>query len=660
MTDEKLCLLLRDPQQESSFGSLSLGSLDRDDNPKVQEKVSDEPPTLRHSGSPNEISQGWGVLYPANPLGRKLFSAIEELWDWRDKQLRDTSPILRAHRWEIGYGQSARAFLASEYLRLARYKQPLYILILGDFDWIGLDFERTLSDQALVGRLCLQKVEDYRAYAKKIVRCEGAERTEKTRSTPRILLYSPGGGEGWAGDEAIECSDEQMIKPIHQHLVDYSVGRWQLDRDGIFRCGPRSQRDNQKTWADAVKLATANEPTVLISVSHGAGSEHFDAETQRKEQGRMYDEERDLISLDDLSERPFLPQGAWFYNACFGAGTPKESLFEPWLRRMRAAKLFRAGADVAATQARGEHGFVARQPKLALANPEGPLVVYAHADIAFTYSFAQGGGQAAHGEGSAPTAISELADELIQGSRAGVALNMFADPIHAASHEVQKAYQRLAMRSSEVVNRLVDDRDLTALPPELRGRVAKAVAERLTVGGREAITVQGVALSAGVHTSLLLTAYGGDESREQFTLRNQNWMAFHDLKSWILLGDPAARLPIRKNLKRRRITASEFFGYEISSRRVPSEKQTTEPAPAPPAAADAPAGLEVPAHLSAALGDDDEMLAAIRGFRAARTRGETGRSVARDYGVTLEALKNWDAFVDRLIRWSLSRVRARE
>ncbi len=656
MNTDELHLLLFDPDKPDAYGPLSKDTLGQTTDPEAVPEA-EAPDTLRHAGSMNNIDQGWGVLYPDTAEGTEKLAAISELVRWRDEEIKKTSIIAGVRTWAIPEGQRANAFLLDTFYRLRTREKPLFLLILGDFDGIPLEFERVLSDDAIVGRLALPTLEDYRAYAKKVVTSEKRPRRDDTRETPRVVVYNAHvPGRGTFDERALEFGHTHMIVPLIEHLEGYSVEKLQLEREGVFRCGPAFDT----TWGDTRARVAAPSPSILVSLSHGEGKRAWNFESQRQHQGGMLREYGERISLADVAREPFLPEGMWFYNACYSAGTPSHSAYANWVRRLKASRIWPSGFDVTDTLAR-ERAFVARQPQLALANPQGPLVVFGHIDIAFTYNFSEDLGQrsiAPDSQHAVPQSICNFTDQLIQGSRAGVALREFQDPIHTASREIKAAYTSLVSRSDAVAEKLIDKR-YGELASQYHSPVDDAV-RALLARGRESVTLSLIAQKAGVHELTLLAAHGNEDTRNQLRHRYHNWMAYHDLKSWIILGDPAARLPVRKNQPRPLPDPETFFGADFQlarERGADQANETTHPTPAiTTPAGRAAAELPVPPALPSAL-PDDELLAAIRAFVGAATQSDKG-AVADEHGADYADLKRWDDYVNAMLRWSFERCRS--
>jgi hypothetical protein len=186
------------------------------------------------------------------------------------------------------------------------------------------------------------------------------------------------------------------------------------------------------------------------------------------------------LTVEDVSGRPFLPGGLWFCFACFSAGTPARSSYAPWIQRLIDDKA--GGPSLASVRASApvdQRPFVAALPQVALANPDGPLAVIGHVDLAWAYAFQEISG---HNHTSRFTGVLR---ELVKHRRVGVGLNALTRFVSAVNAELTLKYH-----------------------------------------ADEAARTQ------------------GDAPPGEAYHRAHLWMARNDLSGYVLLGDPAVRLPI--------------------------------------------------------------------------------------------------------------------
>ena len=178
----------------------------------------------------------------------------------------------------------------------------------------------------------------------------------------------------------------------------------------------------------------------------------------------------------------FLPGGIWFFMACFGAGTPKSSAFRTWLSELAKEGSFdrQIAAVLHSLPSPGRRAFVATMPQAALANPAGPLAVIAHVDLAWTYGFSN----AMNLSQSRKSRILNPLKVLVRGSRAGLALDDLMGTYRDANNELTSSFE----------------------------------------------------LEADARTE-------GRKDPTNLTERGHLWMLRNDLRGYVLLGDPAVRLP---------------------------------------------------------------------------------------------------------------------
>ncbi|HEX5753553.1 MAG TPA: hypothetical protein VFZ09_45585 [Archangium sp.] len=226
---------------------------------------------------------------------------------------------------------------------------------------------------------------------------------------------------------------------------------------------------------------------VMLSVSHGLGKPRRgwrSLEQQRSQQGALRLASGELLSAEELRTTPFLPEGMWFCLACFGAATPPRSAFHAWLTLLarEGGQKDHAQEVLESLPKEGERPFLAALPQAALANPRGPLAIIGHSDLAWTYGFTTVGA-ASRGRASR---IAGALEVLANGSRAGVALDALMRAYREVNDGLMTEYQ-------ERQDALLEGRPDPVDPVEHAAR----------------------------------------------------WMERNDLRGYVLLGDPAARLCLR-------------------------------------------------------------------------------------------------------------------
>jgi hypothetical protein len=249
-------------------------------------------------------------------------------------------------------------------------------------------------------------------------------------------------------------------------------------------------REIDAEGADAFLAAGATtNPSVLLSISHGLGAPRrgwqSDDEARRR-QGALVLGHNDVLDAERLASQSFLPGGLWFLLACFGAGTPQTSAYHAWLSLLAREGEFggKANSVLASLPTAGQRPFVAALPQAALANPRGPLAVVGHIDLAWTYGFAN----AANLSESRKSRFFSALEVWARGSRAGVGL---------------EALMRFYRETND-------------------------------------------ALMANFQSDADARAQGRGENADH-KQRGHLWMLRNDLRGYVLLGDPAVRLPLARN-----------------------------------------------------------------------------------------------------------------
>jgi hypothetical protein len=249
-------------------------------------------------------------------------------------------------------------------------------------------------------------------------------------------------------------------------------------------------RELEVETVEALLAAGAGaRPSVLLSMSHGLGAPRRgwpSAEEQWRRQGALVLGHDDVLDAERMSGQTFLPGGLWFCFACFGAGTPSVSAYHAWLSELskEGAYAGKAKSVLASLALAGQRPFVASMPQAALRNPAGPLAVIGHMDLAWTYSFS---GVTDLSE-SRKSRIYRPLEVMVRGSRVGVALDALMLSYRETNDALMADYQRAADARA---NNQPDPTD-----PKERGH---------------------------------------------------RWMLRNDLRGYVLLGDPAVRLPLAQH-----------------------------------------------------------------------------------------------------------------
>ncbi|WP_224364393.1 hypothetical protein [Hyalangium versicolor] len=227
---------------------------------------------------------------------------------------------------------------------------------------------------------------------------------------------------------------------------------------------------------------------VMLSMAHGLGRPTqgwVSAEEQRARQGALSVGRAQALTGELMRHTPFLPGGMWFNVSCFGAATPAKSTFHAWVSRLAQEGAWSSPATsvLASLPGAGERPFLAALPQALLANEQGPLAIIGHSDLAWTLSFTD----VENASSSRASRILAVLEVLAKGSRAGVA--------HAA---LMRHYQ--------------EDNDR---------------------------------LMANYQARADAQLYGHPDPTDPVR-HGLLWMRRQDLRGYLLLGDPAARLAVKR------------------------------------------------------------------------------------------------------------------
>lgn len=413
-------------------------------------------------GDTNDLeTQGWCIVYPDSARGHLARKALTPLVTHRKEGGR--VPILEL-RYPSDVWPSSEQWCDRSGLSNAVEKRPYYVLLVGDFDEIPLEIQQCLMRWKAVGRLAFDASDEYAAYAHKVRSCENPE----ARRGNHTLLCCVDDGS-----RAPEWAATELAAPCSRLLRSHRGGEVAVNRMSSSRELLNAARD-----ADAGVLFTASHGQIRPKDSDWPSRDEL-----RRRQGALCFQRPHVLEGGCVANGAFLRGGFWFMLACFGAGTPVESSYAPWINALSPTLLSEGYRKslLAALPRPGEGPFVAALPKAALANPEGPIAVCGHVDIAWTFAWSYAFANTLTG----PSRPERLAGLLLDACR---------------SHRIGHAVQHISEELSRV------DHDLSKLTG---------------VAGRPR-------MQPGVTRDLLIARY----------LINR-----YDLSNYILLGDPAARIP---------------------------------------------------------------------------------------------------------------------
>lgn len=431
---------------------------------------------LRHDGGdPGSLrEQRWGLVVPEGKIGDRLLALVEPLRRARKEQQGHEVVVFRA-RPGIG-PEEASAWWNDVYHHpdVTEADRPRYLLLLGDADLVSWDLQQRLASDTFIGRLCFPAERGYEAYVHKLL----ASERRPPEASARALFCAVKDGS-----PATTLGETGLLAPtLSQTREGREKGTFgSVDIEQLGAGGPVSADD-------IVAAAAAGRPTLLFSISNGCGAPRDGWKSHKEQlrtQGAMVLGGGARLLPEDVAERPFLPEGAWFYFACFGAGTPQRSAYHHWLAALRDLGLYGGKADSVLRSLPGEGGrpFASALALSALANERGPLAVMSHVDLAWTFSFQDVSMPGRY----RPSRFLDVFRTVLGGKRIGAGYHKLQRFFNQASVDLVEMYHQDARR---------------------RGRLSP------------------------------------DEERARATRRALLWMLRQDLSAYVLLGDPAARLRV--------------------------------------------------------------------------------------------------------------------
>jgi hypothetical protein len=430
---------------------------------------------------PNDMrQQRWAVIAPAGPGGDAALRAIAPLIALREEEQGAGATIYRVPP-DMDLEESAR--WKSNVLRDERIpeaERPRYLLILGDLHEVSAELQHVLANGAFVGRLHIGDG------------AGGPDAAGYAAYAEKVVRWAREPAKDELPDALFFAAADPSAATVRGRLLLIEPCIEMARKAGAKRCFSSTSIKPLLALTgagDLLRVGEAARPSVLLSVSHGLGrpGEGWrDVSQQHALQGALLVAGRGgdrLLTAEALRSQPFLAGGLWIAVACFGAGTPRKSAFYPWLSLLsRTGSYHRSLAHVLDSLPRAdERPFLAALPQAALANPRGPLAMIAHMDLAWTYGFIDPDRMT---QSRASRLFSSL-QVMARGSRAGVALDALMRSYREVNDELLADFH--AEEDARASNRP------SPVDPRRRGRA--------------------------------------------FMLRN-------DLRGYMLLGDPAARLPL--------------------------------------------------------------------------------------------------------------------
>ncbi len=499
-------------------------------------------------GDPNSLrDQGWGVIAPLGDAGDRLLALARPLIDRRAADQDAEVPVYRVPP-DMTAARAA-AWIDRKLVDNAMHEAiPGYLLVLGRPDQVSFELQQVLAGGFHVGRVGFDAEAPYEAYVEKLLRSERAP----ARGPARAVYFT-----ARDGTPATELGRRLLMQPcIADAEQQRGAGRFAAAEIATI------EDDDPARAADRLIEAAAG-PGVVFSCSHGEGAPPDgwgSPERRRARQGALCLGRGRRLEAEALVKAPFAPGGVWLMFACFGAGTPAHSAYHHWLARLAAAGEHDGdlATVLASLPAEGEPAFLAALPQAALANPDGPVAVIGHLDLAWSYGFCDLDKMS---RGERHRRFHELVAQLVKGTRVGLALG---GSLMRARNQVQ----------AEIA--IADDAAAAASDPAAGS--ADEDPRGATRGG-----VNDAALPRqppkGGHGQ-------GPLSIDPRLRLGHRWMVLQDLAGYIALGDPAARIAAAAPVSQR---AAELA--QVPEVRAAVATPASVGAPAPAAAASSAPGL---------------------------------------------------------------------
>jgi len=404
-------------------------------------------------------STGWGVIFAASDETKTpaVREALRPLLDHRRAQAAKQ----KTHYYKEYSGKEAYRPNETKNDFLTRHgtgpgpadpeKVPYYLLIVGDPEAIPYRFQFQLDVQYAVGRIYFDTLEEYAAYAQRVVQAE----TQPPFLARRATFFNVSN----PNDRATQLSATKLIAPLSA-----SMAADQPDWD----ISVLTPADSTKARLGSILSGGAETPSVLFTASHGMGFPNGDPR-QLPHGGALLCQDWPgpgahkgkiptdfYFAADDVSSNANLLGMMAFFFACYGAGTPKLDEFAHKMgQRPQIAP----------------HSFLARLPRRLLT--QGALAAVGHVERAWGTSFIWGNKE--------QIAVFESSfKRLMEGAPIGNAFEYFNE--------------RYAELSSDLSSELEE------------------------------------------------INFGGEPNKEKLA---GMWTANNDARSYVIIGDPATRLPVK-------------------------------------------------------------------------------------------------------------------
>jgi hypothetical protein len=325
---------------------------------------------LKEGLDPAKLEEaGWGVIFPSSADVEPLREALAPLLDLRRAQAgKRQERFFRELSGDDGYreGETKVAFLARHGAGPGPAdpeKVPYYLLLVGDPEAIPFSFQYQLDVQYAVGRLCFDRLDEYRSYAESVVAAESGGSGRR----PRACFFAPAN----PGDPVTGSTSAHLAQPVAAGVRRDQPG-WEVETV----LGEEATRGRLGGLLD-------ESPAFLFAACHGLGFAAGDPE-QRARQGALVCQDwtgpgqggidrEQYFAAEDVGEQADVHGLVAFCFACFGAGTPH---WDEFTRKGQGER-----------RALSSGSFLGRLPQRLLGHPKGgALAVVGHVDRAWGFS----------------------------------------------------------------------------------------------------------------------------------------------------------------------------------------------------------------------------------------------------------------------------------
>lgn len=300
-----------------------------------------------------DAPNNWAVVYPQDlPDRDRVLEALEPLIKYRNGGTFELSS---------GHDPSSLFRFLEELSRLPIEERPYYLLGLGDFDVLSINFQYFLQSFGAAGRLAFAHPDAYREYAEKIIRYEDVlDESEPPGPTYIATDYDDVNARNYA----------ELVQPLAE-APDLPTPREVLARGRAYK-----ERVMEV-------LKTIPSRSSLLIFAHGF--EHSTTrgcpveavfEDMRQFQGSIILDDFEaprplgsaagLLCASDVADGPVSPGGIVILHACYSAGVIKRDTMPEWIHLQMPERV------------PPQKPFVSRLAQTLLSNPQGPLAVYGH------------------------------------------------------------------------------------------------------------------------------------------------------------------------------------------------------------------------------------------------------------------------------------------